>query len=424
MENKPITVTALTRYLKFKFDHDENLQKVLIRGEISNFKHHSRGHFYFTLKDDKSQISAIMFSSNANMVKFSPKEGDQVLADGYVSVYEPYGKYQLYVTKLAQEGLGELYATYEQLKASLKAEGLFAEERKKPIPSFPKRIGVITSPTGAAIRDIIHITKRRFPLTDIIVFPALVQGEHAKKTIVTQIEKANQDQMVDVLIVGRGGGSIEDLWPFNEEVVARAIDHSVIPVISAVGHETDYTISDFVADVRAPTPSGAAEVVVPDQRELLSGLDDSKRRLQHLIQAKTEVMKHRLKQLRDTGVLSYPARLLSDKKMRFSHLNERLMKTKPTRVIDHHKEKLIHYMQTMHTHMKRQLSDKKHRFDRALETLDHVSPLNIMKKGYAIVRKEDTIQKDISRINSGDIIDVLMHDGVLDCEVKSIKKDD
>lgn len=424
MEKRPITVTALTRYLKFKFDHDENLQKVLIRGEISNFKRHSRGHFYFTLKDDKSQISAIMFSSNANLVNFSPKEGDQVLADGYVSVYEPYGKYQLYVTKLAQEGLGELYARYERLKASLKKEGLFAEERKKPLPPYPKQIGVITSPTGAAVRDIIHITKRRFPLTSIIIYPALVQGEHAKKTIVTQIEKANQDRMVDLLIVGRGGGSIEDLWPFNEEVVARAIDHSVIPVVSAVGHETDYTISDFVADVRAPTPSGAAEVVVPDQRELLSGLDERKRRLQHLIRAKTEIMKRRLKQLRDTGVLSYPERLLSDEKIRLSHLNDRLMQTKPTRVIDHHKERLLHFMQTMHNHVKRRLSEKKHRLDRALETLDHVSPLNIMKKGYAIVRKEDTIQKDTSQINRGDMVDVLMRDGVLDCEVKSIKKDD
>ncbi|MBN2604381.1 MAG: exodeoxyribonuclease VII large subunit, partial [Bacilli bacterium] len=268
-EKKHLSVYALTKYLKYKFDNDAHLKNVLLKGEISNFKAHSRGHFYFTLKDEKAQISAIMFAGNAGKVQFRPEDGMSVLVEGSVSVYEASGNYQIYVNKMSVDGLGNLFVAYEQLKKKLEGEGLFDQRHKKQIPRFPKAIGVLTSPTGAAVKDIIHIVNRRFPLANIIVYPTLVQGEYAKDSIVEQLKKVNDDNLVDVIILGRGGGGIEDLWPFNEEIVAYEIFKSKIPVISSVGHETDFTISDFVSDLRAPTPSGGAELAVPDQLELI-----------------------------------------------------------------------------------------------------------------------------------------------------------
>ena len=261
--DKYLSVSALTGYLKYKFDSDEHLKCVFLKGEISNFKKHTSGHLYFSVKDEKSKINAIMFSVNAKSVNFTPADGSKVLLVGRVSVYESTGNYQIYVDEMLEDGIGNLYVAFEKLKNDLQKEGLFEETHKKQLPKFPKRVGVVTAPTGAAIRDIISTIKRRYPICEIIVFPSLVQGDGAATDIVRNIKEA-ENYNLDVLIVGRGGGSIEDLWPFNEEIVARAIFDCTIPTISAVGHEIDFTISDFVADHRAPTPTGAAEIAVPN----------------------------------------------------------------------------------------------------------------------------------------------------------------
>ena len=267
MNNNYITVGALTRYIKYKIDNDVNLQEVYIKGEISNFKRHSRGHFYFTIKDEESRINAIMFSSQTSKVAFEPVDGTKVLVKGRISVFEQTGNYQIYVSEMIEDGVGNLYALYEKLKQDLKKDGLFDESHKKKIPAIPSRVGVVTAPTGAAIRDIISTINRRYPLCEVYLFPSLVQGNGAKEDIVKNIKLADTYDL-DTLIVGRGGGSIEDLWAFNEEIVARAIYECNTPVISAVGHEVDFTIADFVADKRAATPTGAAEIAVPDKSEL------------------------------------------------------------------------------------------------------------------------------------------------------------
>ena len=264
MNNNYITVAALTRYIKYKIDNDANLNEVYIKGEISNFKHHSRGHFYFTIKDEESRINAIMFASSTKNINFEPIDGMKVLVKGRISVFEQTGNYQIYVTDMMEDGIGNLYALFEKLKKDLEKEGLFDKAHKKQIPKIPNRIGVVTAPTGAAIKDIISTINRRYPLCEVILFPSLVQGREAKDDIVRNIKIADTYNL-DTLIVGRGGGSLEDLWAFNEEVVARAIYECKTPVISAVGHEIDFTISDFVSDVRAATPTGAAELAVPDK---------------------------------------------------------------------------------------------------------------------------------------------------------------
>jgi len=267
MEKRYITVSVLNKYLKNKFDTDPNIKSVSLRGEISNYKGHTRGHLYFTLKDETSRISAVMFQSYASKLTFNPVDGMKVLVTGRVSIYEATGAYQIYIESMEEDGLGNLYLKFEELKKKLATEGLFNPELKKPIPKFPSKIGIITAPTGAAIRDILSTIKRRFPACNTILFPSLVQGELAAPNIVSQIELADTYDL-DLLIVGRGGGSIEDLWAFNEEIVARAIYKAKTPIISAVGHEIDFTIADFVADLRAPTPTGAAEMAVPNMEDI------------------------------------------------------------------------------------------------------------------------------------------------------------
>ena len=298
MKDKYISVIQLTKYLKYKIDNDPNLDQVYLRGEISNFKAHSRGHFYFTLKDEESRINAVMFASSANKIKFTPADGMKVLATGKVSIYPANGGYQIYISEMLEDGIGNLYVAYEQLKKKLQEEGLFDESKKKKIPYIPQRVGVVTAPTGAAIRDIISTIKRRWPLTEVILFPTLVQGEGAKDDIVKQIKRAEEYEL-DTLIVGRGGGSIEDLWAFNEEIVARAIYDCSIPVISAVGHEIDFTIADFVADMRAPTPTGAAELAVPNLSDIKNLLSQITIRLNKGIINKLELNKRQLKDLQN-----------------------------------------------------------------------------------------------------------------------------
>ena len=323
MNDKYITVSQLTRYIKYKIDNDVNLNEVFLKGEISNFKAHTRGHYYFTLKDDGSRINAIMFASSTKKLKFMPSDGMKVLVTGKISVFEANGGYQIYVNDMLEDGIGNLYIAYEQLKKKLEAEGLFDQTIKKKIPRIPKRIGVVTAPTGAAIKDIISTIKRRWPIAEVYLFPALVQGEDAKEDIVKQIHNSiNYD--IDTLIVGRGGGSIEDLWAFNEEIVARAIYECPVPVISAVGHEIDFTIADFVADLRAPTPTGAAEMAVPDINDIKAYLEQIKIRLNKAITNDIKRYKEKLNYLKSRPVLVNPITIYQNKEMVFDNIIERL----------------------------------------------------------------------------------------------------
>jgi len=325
-EQRYLSVNALTKYIKRKFDADPHLRDIHVRGEISNFKQHSSGHMYFTLKDEKARILAVMFSSQSRLMKFAPENGMKVIVKGDISVYEPSGQYQIYIKEMRPEGIGELFLAYEQLKQRLDAEGLFAAETKKPIPMYPRTVGVITSPTGAAIRDVITTIKRRYPIANILVFPALVQGENAAPSIVKAIEKANAMNEIDVLIVGRGGGSIEELWAFNEEITARAIFLSKIPIISAVGHETDFTIADFVADLRAPTPTGAAELAVPHIDELMDRILQRQTRLLRAMKGKFQFENERLHRAKKSYAFRYPHRLYEQKLEQVDKLTEMIVR--------------------------------------------------------------------------------------------------
>jgi exodeoxyribonuclease VII large subunit len=423
-DKKYLTVTALTKYIKYKFDQDAHLKHVLLKGEISNFKHHSRGHFYFTLKDDKAQISAIMFASNSKKVLFRPEDGMSVLVEGYISVFESSGNYQIYVSQMDEDGLGNLYVAYEQLKEKLHKEGLFDEKHKQPIPRFPKTIAVLTSPTGAAVRDVIHIVNRRYPLANIIVYPTLVQGEYAKDSIVKQVNKANRDQLADVIILGRGGGSIEDLWPFNEEEVAYAIFASKIPIISSVGHETDFTISDFVADLRAPTPSGGAELAVPNQVDLelyLTQLQEQlKRSLSQLLLAKKE----RLISLKNHPIMRDPLRLLEHKQRRVDHMSDSLRLLHPGEKIKQGQKDIKTHTKRLHDYMKQLVYKKRSNFDFTISKLELVNPLSIMKKGYSVTRKNGVILHSVQLLQNGDDVDVSLVDGTFHATIKSIRKDE
>lgn len=418
---KYLTVTALNRYLKFKFDQDTQLQSILLKAEISNFKRHSRGHLYLTLKDDKSQVSAIMFASNAKTLSFNPKDGDKIIISGYVSVYEPYGNYQVYITKMQMDGVGDLYLAYEKLKKQLETEGLFDPSHKKPLPKIPETVGVITSKTGAAIRDIINVISTRFPKTNIIIYPASVQGVFAKTEIVSQIKKANQDQYCDCLIVGRGGGSIEDLWPFNEEMVARAIYESTIPVISAVGHETDFTIADFVADLRASTPSHAAEICVPHHKDIRRLIDTHIRQMNQYLINKHRRLDQRLKHILSSHMIRQPLRLIQSQNVSFNHIYDRLIQKNPEKMIKQNQKdvkKLMEGLQLAYQHL---LERKQHQFIRLTASLELVNPLSIMTKGYAIVKQDEQIKKSIDEIDDSKTIDVSMHDGDIRCEIIEMK---
>ncbi len=418
MERKYLTVTALNRYLKYKFDNDSNLQSILLKAEISNFKHHSRGHLYLTLKDNNSQISAVMFSSNTASLNFKPKDGDKVIVEGHISVYEPYGSYQVYIKKMDLDGVGDLYLAYEMLKEKLEKMGLFDKSHKLPLPKFPKKIGVITSPTGAALRDIINVISIRYPLAEIIVYPALVQGVSAKESIASQIELANKDQLVDVLIVGRGGGSIEDLWAFNEEIVARSIYVSRIPIISAVGHETDFTIADFVSDVRASTPSHAAEICVPSKMELLESINSNIQRMTGSLSKTETVAKKRFVQLVSRNVLLNPEKIFDNKKMKLIFLEEKLEALRPAKQIEYFQDKIQTYNNRLHQVISRLLKTNQTDYLNLASKLELVNPLSIMKKGYTITKQDNKIIKSIHEINKNKDVKVDFHDGTLELEIK------
>lgn len=398
MEERYLTVTALTKYIKYKFDHDHHLEEVLLEGEISNFKHHSRGHFYFTLKDDNASISVTMFSSFSRNVLFEPKDGMKVFVKGNVTVYEPSGTYQINIKEMKSDGVGDLYLAFQKLKAELEKEGLFAIEHKKKIPLFPTCIGVITSPTGAAIRDIIHTIHRRFPITRIILYPAIVQGEDAKEDIVRQILKANEQGLCDVLIVGRGGGSIEDLWAFNERVVAKAIYESSIPIISAVGHEIDFTISDFVADVRAATPTAAAELATPSV-EMLKGN----------VFYYVEMMQKHIKQRIENG------------KLYIANIDRRIDALNPLVRLKHHQELVQKSIRQIRLLTEQRLLEKKSYFKLLEGKLQVLNPLSIMDKGYSISMVEGQIVSDTTMIKKDDIMVTQLKNGVVRSKVIEVK---
>lgn len=419
-QDKYLTVSAVTKYLKLKFDTDDHLRMVFLKGEISNFKAHTTGHFYFSLKDEGSKISAIMFSSNAKKVDFVPTEGMKVLVVGRISIYEATGNYQIYVDKMEQDGLGNLYIAFEKLKQDLEKEGLFKPEHKKPIPKIPTRIGIVTAPTGAAIKDILSTIKRRFPICETILFPALVQGEYAALDIANKIKLAEQYQL-DTLIVGRGGGSIEDLWPFNEEIVARAIYNCPIPVISAVGHEIDYTISDFVSDMRAPTPTGAAEMAVPNMVELLHHLEQFKIRLKENIMKNINYKKLYLDSLKNSYVLKTPMLMYENKQQKLD-----IIQTKLQTVILHmlEKQKLsFDYLKNRNilTNPKKLYEPYYEKLKQHTEKLELLNPLSVLKRGYTVTYQDNHIIQSIKDIKDT-TLKIRFSDGIV--IAKNIEKEE
>ncbi|MCG1696552.1 exodeoxyribonuclease VII large subunit [Staphylococcus epidermidis] len=440
-----LSVSALTKYIKYKFDQDPHLQSVLIKGELSNFKKHSSGHLYFNVKDKESVISGMMFKGNASKLGFEPKEGDEVLIEARVSVYERRGNYQIYVNKMQLDGIGNLYQKLELLKKKLKKEGYFDQSNKKLIPKYPKKIAVLTASTGAAIRDIHSTINNRYPLVEQIQISTLVQGTQARQDIIEKIQYADSLD-VDTIIVGRGGGSIEDLWNFNEEDVVKTIFNCQTPIISAVGHETDFTLSDFVADVRAATPTQAAVIATPDQYELLQQIkqyeytlsryikqyieqqkkqlnhissyykfkqpsllydqqiqkrDELERQLNHLLNTKVEKSKHHLKLLQQS--------------FNFKNLNQQITQEKQSIYQLH--SRLSKIMSNNITNLKTVLKNK-------LESLNNLSPTNTMLRGYAIVNKDNEVVTSTHKLNENDQISLTMKDGSVDATVKKVRCND
>ncbi len=390
MEPRVATVSQLNNYLKKVIDNNSILNDIWVKGEISNFKLHYSGHMYITLKDEGGVLKAVMFKSAASYLQFVPEDGMKVLARGRVSVYEAGGSYQLYINEMIPDGVGALYVAYEQLKQKLEQEGLFDETHKKVIPKYPECIGVITAPTGAAVRDIINVITRRYPYAEIILYPSLVQGEGAAANIVEGIEYFNKTKTPDTLIVGRGGGSIEDLWAFNEEIVARAIYNSQIPIISAVGHETDFTIADFVADLRAPTPSAAAELAVPSQLELVS---------------KIGMMEQRIKSLLVSGMENRRLRL---ERLKFRDLREK---------IGDHAITLDNSIKQMQNAFLMAIMSKKDFLGRLCAKLDALSPLQVMSRGYAIpTNDKGEVIKLAEDLKIGAEFDLRFRDGSRRCQ--------
>lgn len=419
-EDKYLTVIALTKYLKFKFDSDEHLRNVYLKGEISNFKAHQTGHLYFSIKDEYSKINAIMFASNAKKLSFEPKEGDKVLLKGRISVYESTGGYQIYVDEMEEDGVGNLYIAFEKLKKKLSQEGLFDERYKKKIPAIPTRIGIVTAPVGAAIKDILSTIRRRFPLCETYLFPSLVQGEYAALDIAKKIKQADHFGL-DVLIVGRGGGSIEDLWPFNEEIVARSIFEAKTPIISAVGHEVDFTIADFVADLRAPTPTGAAEMCVPNKVDLEKHFYQLSIRLRETMSKRLEKGNLKLKALKNSFIIKNPKILYENKKQQVDMMMEKLSEKMIQKVSQQkiHLEHLQnHYLlcnpENLYVKQKTKLST-------LIEKLELVNPLSILKKGYSLTYKKENVVKTIQDVKKGEIIEVKLSDGFIEAEVKEVK---
>lgn len=395
MQYNPITVTDLNKYIKGRIDNDEMLNNVLVKGEISNFKNHYTGHMYFTLKDENSLIKCVMFKTYTTHLSFMPKDGMKVIILGGVSVFERDGVYQIYAKAMKEDGLGNLYVAYEELKNKLSNEGLFDEKYKKPIPFMPKTIGVLTSNTGAVIRDIINVSTRRNPNVNIRLYPVPVQGSGAGEKIAEGIEFMNKNKLADVLIIGRGGGSIEDLWPFNEEIVARAMFNSEIPIISAVGHETDFTIADFVADLRAPTPSAAAELAVANIDDVRETLKTYNNRYKVSLKKKIELMKMSYEKCMTRQAFKNPTQKINEQYMLID------MKVK-----------------SLQNSILLKIKEDKTKFVKEVAKLDALSPLKTLTRGYSIISKQDgRIAKEVKDLSQGEKVSIRLSDGKVDAQV-------
>ncbi|WP_332645226.1 exodeoxyribonuclease VII large subunit [Lysinibacillus sp. 54212] len=439
-----LTVKALTKYIKRKFDADPHLRDVYVKGELSNVKMHSSGHIYFTLKDDGARINATMFRNQAAKLAFKPEEGMQVFIRGDVNVYEASGVYQLYAQTMEPDGIGGLFVAFNQLKERLQKEGLFNPNFKQPIPQFPKTVAVLTATTGAAIRDIVTTINRRFPQADILIYPTLVQGAGAAQNIADNIYLANRHAFCDVLIVGRGGGSIEDLWAFNEEIVARAIFESRIPIISAVGHETDTTIADYVADLRAPTPTAAAELAVPNRQELYQRVLAKKTQLHQMVVGQLNFERSRLTKLQQSYPLATPDRLYRPFIEKLVTIDTRLANGAQLYLMKHRNglEKLsaslkIHSPQASIQFSKRQLDaitqgltraaythvdQQKQAFAGMIRTLEALNPLSIMSKGFSVTYLDKKVVKSVEELSDKDKVKIQFHDGVAEAKILSTNK--
>lgn len=444
MGNDYLSVSDLTSYIKKKFDRDPYLDKVYLTGEISNFRLRP-AHQYFSLKDDNAKISAIMFKSAFDKVKFKPEEGMKVLVTGRISVYEATGNYQIYIDHMEPDGVGALYQAYEQLKKKLSAEGLF-NAPKKSLEKYPKRIAVVTSPSGAVIRDIITTTRRRYPIAQIVLYPAVVQGDAAAADIVRQINRVNARSDFDTLIIGRGGGSIEDLWPFNEEIVARAIFDSKIPVISSVGHETDTTIADLVADVRAATPTAAAELAVPVLTDVMTDIKNDQVRIFNAFRNKLNQLQQRLAKIQQSYIFKQPERLYDSYVQKIDMLNERLMNALKEKInqSDRKLNDLVYnlkinspknlikeqqqVLQVQENQLKRNImlliQNKQNQLTQRVDALDHLSPLKVMSRGFSFTtNSEGKVVKKIDDIKKNDDIELKLIDGYAKATVNEVKKE-
>jgi len=442
MEQNYQSITELNSYIKEILDNNIYLNKVYLKGEISNFKNHTRGHLYFTLKDETSRLNAVMFQNNAKTLSFVPEDGMNVLVTGRISAYPASGSYQVYVEEMTLDGLGNLYIEFEKLKEKLFKEGLFNKDHKKPIPRFPERIGVITADTGAAVRDIMSTIKRRYPLCEVILFPTLVQGEFAAPNIVKQIEIADEFGC-DTIIVGRGGGSIEDLWAFNEEIVARAIYNAKTPIISAVGHEPDFTIADFVADLRAPTPTGAAEMAVPTVSDINNLLNQYKLRLNKNIKTLVNTKFIELYNLKNSFVLKNPMSLYEIKEQKLDKLIDNLNRNinvildnkkyvldinlnkvkliNPNNIINDNHNRLKELIINLNNIVDKQLINTRYNLEHLINTLKLVNPLNILSNGYSLVKYNDKVIKSSKDLKENDEINIKLYDGEVIGIVKEIK---
>ena len=419
MNDKYLTVTALTRYLKYKIESDNNLRTVYLKGEISNFKAHSTGHFYFSIKDENSIIKAIMFKSNASKLGFVPTEGMKVLVTGSISVYPQGGTYQIYVEDLIEDGVGNLYIAFEKLKEKLSKEGLFDKKYKKQIPKIPEKIGIVTAPTGAAIKDIISTIRRRFPYAKTYLFPALVQGENASLDIIKKVKQAD-DFGLDVLIVGRGGGSFEDMNCFNNEELARLVFKCKTPIISAVGHEIDYTIIDFVADLRAPTPTGAAEMAVPNVMDVLSSINQYKIRSSEAIIKRVKLNKLKLDALKNSFVIKNPMLMYNTKAQSLDNLIEKLNKAILNKVDKEYRR--LNEIKNNYILKNPDIlyKTKKDKLINIIEKLELLNPISILKKGYSLTYVNEQVISSISKVKVGDRVDIRLSDGIINASVEKV----
>lgn len=450
-EENILSVSQLTTAIKKLIEASPALTGCWIRGEISNFTRHSSGHMYFTLKDAGSRIKTIMFASKNKFLNFLPKEGMKVIARGNVSVYERDGQYQFYVEEMQPDGIGSLFIAFQQMKERLEKEGLFDPASKKPLPVYPKVIGVVTSPTGAAVRDIITTIRRRYPIAEVLVYPVVVQGTEAAGSIARAIQHFNQliEYRIDVMIVGRGGGSLEELWAFNEEAVARAIFESQIPIVSAVGHETDFTISDFVADIRAATPTAAAELVVPHLPELYKNLQTTEQRMMAALASRLRDSRSQLQNLAQSRVFTRPKDRVQQLRQQIDHtenelelllvklvgsrdkqLNEfvqRLSAKSPVERVMRMEQRFTFSLQKLQSAIGAKLNEQAHQLDRMIDKLDAISPLQVMKRGYSVAYKETKgkqLVRSINQIQPGDRLHLRLQDGWLDCQVWGIEEDE